>query len=48
MCHRLNLKIRGVDFVASLIGLDLMGIDVILGMDWLSKHKVSIEVLRSP
>jgi hypothetical protein len=48
MCHRLNLKIRGVDFVASLIGLDLTGIDVILGMDWLSKHKVSIEVLRSP
>jgi hypothetical protein len=28
--------------------LDLKGIDVILGMDWLSKHKVPIEVLRSP
>jgi hypothetical protein len=44
----LNLKIRGLDFVASLIGLDSKGIDVILGMDWLSKHKVPIEVLRSP
>jgi hypothetical protein len=48
MCHRLNLKIRGVDLVASPIVLDSEGIDVILGMDWLSKHKVSIEVLRSP
>jgi hypothetical protein len=48
MCHRLNLKIKGVDFVVSLIVLDSKGIDVILGMDWLSKHKLAIEVLRSP
>jgi hypothetical protein len=46
--QRLNLKIREVDFVASLIGLYSKGIDVILGMDWLSKHKVPIEVLKSP
>jgi hypothetical protein len=39
---------KGVDFVVGLIGLDSKGIDVILGMDWLSKHKVPIEVLRSP
>jgi hypothetical protein len=44
----LNLKIRGVDFVANLIVLDSMGIDIILVMDWLSKHKVPIDVLRSP
>jgi hypothetical protein len=48
MFHRLNLKIRRVDFVASLIILDSKDIDVILGMDWLSKHKVPIEVLRGP
>jgi hypothetical protein len=48
MCHRLNLKIRGVDFVANLIGLDSKGIDVILEMDWLSIYMVPIEVLRSP
>jgi hypothetical protein len=48
LCQRLNLKMRGVDFVTSLIGLDSKGIDVILGMDWLSKHKVPIEVLWSP
>jgi hypothetical protein len=28
-----NLKIRGVDFVAKLIVLESMGIGVILGMD---------------
>jgi hypothetical protein len=44
----LNLKIRGVDFVADLIILDSKDIDVILRMDWLSKHKVPIDVLRSP
>jgi hypothetical protein len=30
---KVNLKIRRVDFVANLIILELMGIDVILGMD---------------
>jgi hypothetical protein len=44
----LNLKIRGVDFVANLIIVDSKGIDVILGMDWLIKHKIPIDVLRSP
>jgi hypothetical protein len=37
-----NLKIRGVDFIANLIVLESKGIDVILGMDWLSKHMVLI------
>jgi hypothetical protein len=43
LCLKVNLKIRGVDFVANLIVLELTGIDVILGMDWLSKHKVLID-----
>jgi hypothetical protein len=30
----------GVDFVTNLIVLDLKGIDVIIRMGWLSKHKV--------
>jgi hypothetical protein len=38
-----NLKIRGVNFVANLIVLDSKDIDVILRMDWLSKHKVLID-----
>jgi hypothetical protein len=38
LCLKVNLKIRGVEFVANL-SLVIEGIDVILGMDWLSKHK---------
>jgi hypothetical protein len=38
-----NLKIRGVDFITNLIVLELKGIDVIVGMDWLSKHKILID-----
>jgi hypothetical protein len=40
LCPKVNLKIRGVDFDVNLIVLESKGIDVILGMDWLSKHKV--------
>jgi hypothetical protein len=42
LCPKVNLKIRGVDFVANLIVLESKGIDVILGMEWLSKHKALI------
>jgi hypothetical protein len=43
---KVNLKIRGVDFVANLIVLESKGIDVILGMDWLGKHKVLIDYAK--
>jgi hypothetical protein len=43
LCPKVNLKIRGVDFVTNLIVLKSKGIDVILEMDWLSKHKVLID-----
>jgi hypothetical protein len=33
LCPKVNLKIRGVDFVANLIVLESKGIDVILGLD---------------
>ncbi len=33
LCPKVNLKIRGVDFVANLIVLESKGINVILGMD---------------
>jgi hypothetical protein len=42
LCPKVNLKIREVDFVANLIVLESKGIDIILGMDWLSKHEVLI------
>jgi hypothetical protein len=41
-----NLKIRGVDIVANLIVLESKGIDVILGMDLLSKYKVLIDCAK--
>jgi hypothetical protein len=41
-----NLKIRRVDFVANLVVLESKGIDVILGMEWLSKHKVLIDYTK--
>jgi hypothetical protein len=46
LCPKVNLKIRGVDFVANIIVLELKGIDVILGMDWLSKYKVLIDCVN--
>jgi hypothetical protein len=33
LCPKVNLKIRGVDFVANRIVLESKGIDIILGMD---------------
>jgi hypothetical protein len=43
---KVNLKIRGVDFVANLIVLESKDIDVILGIDWLCKHKVLIDCAK--
>jgi hypothetical protein len=43
---KVNLKIRGVDFVANLIVLESKGIDIIFGMDWLGKHKVLIDCAK--
>jgi hypothetical protein len=41
-----NPKIRGVDSVVNLIVLESKGIDVILVMDWLSKHKALIDCAK--
>jgi hypothetical protein len=41
-----NLKIRGVHFVTDVIVLESKGIGVIVGMDWLSKHKVLIDYTK--
>ena len=46
VCPKVNLKIRGVDFQANLIVLESKGIDVILGMDWLSKNKGIIDCAK--
>jgi hypothetical protein len=46
LCPKVNLKIRVVDFVANLIILESKDIDDILGMDWLSKHKVHVNCAK--
>jgi hypothetical protein len=33
LCPKVNLKIKGVDFIVNLIVLESKGIDIILGMD---------------
>ena len=38
-----EIRIQGVSFLASLIVLPRSDIDVILGMDWLVKHKAIID-----
>jgi hypothetical protein len=43
ICRDVRLGIEGVDFLASLIVLNSEGIDLILGMDWLSKHQENID-----
>jgi hypothetical protein len=37
---------KGVDFIANHIAFESKDIDVILGMDWLSKHKVLIDCAK--
>jgi hypothetical protein len=46
ICLKVNLKIRGVDLVTNLIVLESKRIDIILGMDWLSKHKELIDCAK--
>jgi hypothetical protein len=46
LCLKVNLKIKGVDFVTNLIVLGSKGIDVILSMDWLCKHMVLIDCTK--
>jgi hypothetical protein len=46
LCLKVNLKISGVDFIANLIVLESKVIDIILSMDWLSKHKVLIDCAK--
>jgi hypothetical protein len=46
VCSKVSILIRGVEFLANLIVLESKGIDVILGMDWLSKHNGLIDYTK--
>ena len=42
-CRNLTLEIGGHSFPADLIVLDSQGLDVIIGMDWMSKYDGQID-----
>jgi hypothetical protein len=46
ICPAVSISIRGVDFPLNLILLDSMGIEIILGMDWLSKYDGIIQCTK--
>jgi hypothetical protein len=46
ICPAVSISIRGVDFPSNLILLDSKGIDIILGMGWLSKYDRVIQCTR--
>jgi hypothetical protein len=46
ICRAVSITIRGVDFPSNLILLDSKGIDMILGMDRLSKYDGVIQCAR--
>jgi hypothetical protein len=46
ICPAIRISIRGVDFLSNLILLDSKGIDIILGMDWLSKYDGVIQCAK--
>jgi hypothetical protein len=49
MCSNISILIRGegVEFLVKLIVLESKGINVILGMDWLSKHHRQIDCAKN-
>jgi hypothetical protein len=46
ICPAVCITIRGVDFPSNLILLDSKGIDIIVGMDWLSNYDGGIQCPR--
>jgi hypothetical protein len=46
VCPKVSILVRGIEFLANLIVLESKGIDVILGMDWLSKHNGLIDCAK--
>lgn len=43
ICKVVPIRIHGIDFYANIIVLGTKGLEVVLGMDWMSKHKGLID-----
>ena len=41
-----RVLIEGQEFPADLVALDMRDFDVILGMDWLSRHRATLDVIK--
>src|SRR4051812_19499652 len=46
ICRAIPIRIHGIDFYANLIVLETKGLEVVLGMDWMSKHKGMIDCAK--
>jgi hypothetical protein len=46
ICPAVSISIKGVEFPSNVILLDSKGIDIILGMDWLSKYDGVIQCAK--
>src|SRR4051812_40731821 len=46
ICKAVPIRIHGMDFYANLIVLGTKGLEVVLGMDWMSKHKGLIDCAK--
>ena len=46
ICKVVPIRIHGIDFYANLIVLGTKGLEVVLGMDWMSRHKGLIDCAK--
>src|SRR5215216_7123110 len=46
ICKVVPIRIHGIDFYANLIVLGTKGLEVVLGMDWMSRHKGWIDYAK--
>src|SRR3954471_15814328 len=46
ICKAVPIRIHGIDFYANLIVLGTKGLEVVLGMDWMSKHQGLIDCAK--
>src|SRR4051812_433633 len=46
ICKAVPIRIHGINFYANLMVLGTKGLEVVLGMDWMSKHKGLIDCAK--
>jgi hypothetical protein len=46
ICRNRKVRVDGRDFEVDLLGMDIAGYDVLLGMDWLTRHEATIDCMH--